>query len=102
MSTAQTVNQKICPHPNTLTNATLIAIKQDKPILLDYYLYSKQKKCKLVKTQENDTILYKTNDEYTSPLQKLFKIDNSNVDGDKGDMLAISQNSVYILSANIL
>ena len=69
--------------------------------MLDYYLYSKNKQCRLVKTQDKDTILYKSNEEYTSPLKKLFKIDASQ--GSEGcDVIAVSENSVYLVHSNVL
>ena len=45
--------------------------------MLDYYYASVRKECKLVKTQDKDTILYKNGDEYTSPLKRVFQIDAS-------------------------
>ena len=97
----QTDMASMIPHETTLTHAATIGIKYDKPIMLDYYLFAKQKKCRLVKPQEKDTILYKSNQEYTSPLQKLFKIDSSQR-SDGCDVLAISENSIYIVHSNIV
>lgn len=102
MSVTTTTSEDVSPHHTTLKHASLIAMKQDKPIMLDYYSNSLQKQCKLVKTQDKDTILYKSQEEYTSPLQKLFKIDTS-VQGDgRCDMIAISENSIYIVHSNVL
>ena len=75
MSVSSSTSEDFSPHHTTLKHASLLAMKQDKPIMLDYYAISRQKQCKLVKTQDKDTILYKSQEEYTSPLQKLFKID---------------------------
>lgn len=93
------------PHSATLKHASLVSIKDDKPIMLDYYVSSKSNTSRLVKTQDKDTILFKSNDEYTSPLKKLFKVDQSkrNEQGrDCCDMIAISENSIYIVHSNIL
>lgn len=107
MSLSQTTenNSITVPHHNTLQHASMVSIKDDKPIMLDYYVGSKHNNVRLVKTQDKDTILFKTNDEYTSPLKKLFKIDQSkrNEQGrDCCDMIAISENSIYIIHSNIL
>ena len=101
MSQTATESVANCPHVNTLQHASQLAIKQDKPIMLDYYVNSKQKQCRLVKTQEQDTILYKSNEEYTSPLKKLFKIDSS-ARGNECDVIAISENSIYVVHSNLL
>jgi len=91
----------ITPHEATLKHASTLAIQQDRPIMLDYYYTSMRKECKLVKTQEKDTILYKNNDEYTSPLKKVFQIDGSLTETGK-DIICISENSLYIVHSNIL
>ena len=94
-------NTEYIPHDITMRHASTLAIKQDKPIMMDYYVYSRQKQCRLVKTQDNDTILYKSNEEYTSPLKKLFKIDASQ--GTDGcDIIAISENSIYVVHSNLM
>ena len=92
---------QVTPHEATMRHAALLALQQDKPILLDYYYPSLKKQCKLVKTQDKDTILFKNGDEYTSPLKKVFQIDASNTEAGK-DIICISENSVYIVQSNIL
>lgn len=89
------------PHFETMRHACVIAIKQDKPIMMDYYAYAMLGKCSLKKTSEGDTILFKSQDEYTSPLKKVFKIDKSLTNG-KTDIICISENSIYIVNSNIL
>jgi hypothetical protein len=95
------MSTSILPHTSTLTNVSKISIKDDKPIMLDYYVASFQRQCKLVKTQDQDTILYKSNEEYTSPLNKLVKVETS-ASSTGCDVVAISENSIYILHSNIL
>jgi len=89
------------PHAATLAHASKLSIEQDKPIMHDYYLDSMKGACKLVKTQDKETILYKNNDEYTSPLKKVFQIDASASATGK-DIICLSENSVYIVHSNIL
>ena len=89
------------PHQITLKHASMLAIENDKPILLDYYMDSMNGRCRLVKTQDNDTILFKNKDEHTSPLKKVMQIDASR--GEAGhDIICVSENSVYIILSNIL
>lgn len=89
------------PHAETMKHASIIAIKQDKPIMMDYFAYAQLKKCSLKKTTDGDTILYKSQDEYTSPLKKVFKIDKSST-ATGTDIVCISENSIYIIHSNIL
>ena len=89
------------PHATTLKHASSIAIEQDRPIMLDYYASSISRACKLVKTQDQDTVLYKNTEEYTSPLQKVFQIDASQTDSGK-DIICMSENSIYIVHSNII
>ena len=91
----------VSPHPTTLAHAAKLALQQDRPIMLDYYYPSIKRECKLVKTQDKDTILYKNGDEYTSPLKKVFQIDGSLTNTGK-DIICISENSLYIVHSNIL
>ncbi len=91
----------IPPHAETLKHASLLAIKQDKPIMLDYFAHAQLKKCSLKKTSDGDTILYKSQDEYTSPLKKVFKIDKSKT-ANGCDVICISENSIYLVHSNLL
>lgn len=89
------------PHFETMKHASVLAIKQDKPIMMDYYAHAQLGKCALKRTSDGDTILFKSQDEYTSPLKKVFKIDKSQ--GQKGtDIICISENSIYIVHSNLL
>lgn len=91
------------PKAVTLTHAATLGISQDKPIMLDYYKSSMMHECRLVKTQDSDTILYKNECEYTSPLRKVFQVDESADEHDNTkDIICISENSVYIVHSNIL
>jgi len=90
------------PQAVTLTHAATLGMTQDKPVMFDYYTPSLNKQCRLVKTQDNDTILYKNEGEYTSPLRKVFQVDASVDDQNTKDIICISENSVYIVHSNIL
>ena len=89
------------PHPVTLKNASVLAIENDKPILLDYYLDSMNGRCRLVKTQDQDTILFKNKDEHTSPLKKVMQINTSRTETGH-DIICVSENSIYVVHSNIL
>ena len=95
MTTEQLSHENIRPSSGTLAQASAIAIQQDKPIMLDYYTASiNQKGARLVKTNEGENIIFKSNDEFTSPLKRVFKTDQ--------DIIALSTNSIYVLHASVL
>jgi hypothetical protein len=82
------------PNEKVLTHAAKIAVERDMPILLDYYADTKSGKAFL--GEDSDTkekILVKSPDEYTSPVQKMFKA--------KDDYIIMTENSIYIVSGNI-
>lgn len=79
------------PNEKVLLHAAKIAIEKDKPILLDYYKDTRTGAAFL--GQEKDTgekYLVKGPEEYTSPVQKMFKA--------KDDYIVETENSIYIVS----
>lgn len=83
----------IIPNEKTLVNAAKIALKYDKPILLDYYNDSNNNKACIGLCNNNDKIIIKSKDEYTSPIQNIFKVDN--------DYITMTENSIYLLSGEV-
>jgi hypothetical protein len=82
------------PNEKVLNHAAKIAMEQDKPILLDYYMDTKLGKAFLGEDGETkEKILVKNPEEYTSPVKKMFKA--------KDDYIIVTENSVYIVSGNI-
>jgi hypothetical protein len=82
------------PGEKVLIHAARIAIEQDKPILLDYYKETRVGTAFLGEDGETkEKILVKSPEEYTSPIQKMFKA------GD--DCIIVTENSVYIVSGAI-
>jgi hypothetical protein len=94
MSVPATIVASDLPCDKVLIHAARIAIEQDKPILLDYYKETRVGTAFL--GEDSDTkekILVKSAEEYTSPIQKMFKA------GD--DCIIVTENSVYIVSGAI-
>mgnify|MGYP001203351637 CR=1 FL=1 len=70
-----------------------ISITEDKPIMLDYWVDSLEKKV-LIGIRDNDEkLLVKNAEEYTSPIAKIFKVDNV--------FIICTENSIYVTSSNI-
>jgi hypothetical protein len=82
------------PTEKLLTHAAKIAIETDKPILLDYYGDTKAGTAFLGEDADTkEKILFKNNEEYTSPITKLYKT----ADG----YIMVTENSVYLVHGNI-
>lgn len=74
-------------------HATKVAILEDKPIVLDYWTSSLEKTCLIGVRSNNEKLLVKSEDEYTSPIAKIFKVDT--------EYIIVTANSVYIVAADI-
>ena len=82
------------PSDKTLLHAARIAIEQDKPIMLDYYLDTKEGRAFLGEdSTTKEKMLVRSEEEYTSLIQKIFKV--------KDDFIVITENSLYIVSGAI-
>jgi hypothetical protein len=82
------------PSAQTLLQAARQAQAMDRPILLDYYADSFFGKAVIGEDPETkDKLLVKSPEEFTSLIQKIFKV------GD--DYLVHTENSIYIISARI-
>jgi hypothetical protein len=70
-----------------------ISISEDKPIMLDYWLDSLNKKVLIGVKDNNEKLLVKNAEEYTSPIVKIFKLDTV--------YIICTENSIYITSSDI-
>ena len=80
------------PSASVLLRASQIAIDEDKPIYLDYYRDSLEKKC-CIGVQETTKYLVKSDSEYTSTIQNVFKCETC--------YIISTENSLYIVSLEI-
>jgi hypothetical protein len=60
------------PPASVLVRAAQVSVSEDKPIYLDYYADSLEKKC-CIGVQETTKYLVKSDSEYTSTIQSVFK-----------------------------
>jgi hypothetical protein len=82
------------PPASVLLRAAKVSIDEDKPIYLDYYQDSLEKKCCVgVNQTDNTKFLVKSNEEYTSTIQNIFKCETC--------YIVATENSLYIISTDV-
>jgi hypothetical protein len=81
------------PSNTCLQHCVKLAITEDKPIMLDYFSLSLEKKVLIGVRENNEKLLVKSEEEYTSPIEKIFKVDT--------EYIISTENSLYIVSAGI-
>jgi hypothetical protein len=88
---APAAQQQPMPSPAVLIQAAKLAMAQDKPILLDYFMDSATDKAFVgMDPETNEQMLVKSADEFTSLIQKMYKVGN--------DYIIMTENSIYITS----
>ena len=80
------------PPASVLLRSAQIAIEQDVPIYLDYYTDSLEKKC-CIGVNETEKFLVKSDSEYTSTIQNVFKCETC--------YLVRTENSLYVVDAGV-
>ena len=88
---AQPINR--IPTYACFQHATKVAILEDKPIILDYWMSSLDKTCLIGVRSNNEKLLVKSEDEYTSPIAKIFKVET--------EYIIMTENSLYCVCASI-
>jgi|TARA_B110000285_G_C14995299_1_gene548509 hypothetical protein len=87
-------DENLVPCAAALTNAAKLSIRDDKPIMLDYYCDSCNNPEVLIGVKTNDEkLLVRSSEEYTSPISKIFKVSE--------DYIVVTENSIYIVSSKI-
>lgn len=81
------------PSDITLQHASKLAIVEDKPIMLDYWTASVDKKALVGVRESGEKLLVKSAEEYTSPIAKFYK--------SATEYIIITENSIYIVSSDI-
>jgi hypothetical protein len=81
------------PSASVLLRAAQLAIDDDKPMYLDYFRDSVEKKCCVGVQPDNTKYLVKSDSEYTSTIQNIFKCETC--------YIVATENSLYIVSTDI-
>ena len=77
----------------TLQHASKLGVTEDKPIMLDYWTGSVDKQVLIGGREGGEKLLVKSEDEYTSPIVKIYKVDE--------DYIILTENSLYLISADV-
>ena len=81
------------PSDVTLKHAAKLSIVDDKPVMMDYWTYSLDKKALIGARENGEKLLVKSEDEYTSCIQKFYKSGT--------EYIIITENSIYLVSNDI-
>ena len=81
------------PTDITLKHAAKLAVVEDKPIMLDYWTASVDKKALVGVRESGEKLLVKSAEEYTSPIAKFYKSGT--------EYIIITENSIYLVSSDI-
>jgi hypothetical protein len=81
------------PSDVTLRHAAKLSIVEDKPVMLDYWTRSLDKKALIGVKENNEKLLVFSEDEYTSPIAKFYKSGT--------EYIVITENSIYLVSSDI-
>ena len=81
------------PSDITLKHAVKLSIVEDKPIMLDYWSSSLDKKALIGVRGNNEKLLVKSEDEYTSTISKFYK--------SAEEYIIITENSIYLVDQGI-
>lgn len=88
---ASAKQQLTLPSDKTLQQATKLSLKLVKPI--DFYFYVESLKGNIsIVNVDGEKIVFKNEDEHTSPILNTYKSDNS--------FIVVTENTIYLLSTN--
>ena len=93
MTETESTQKYTMPSNATCQHCCKLSVADDKPIMLDYWTSSLDKNVLIGVRSNGEKLLVKSEDEYTSPISKIFKVET--------EYLIETENSLYIVSAGI-
>jgi len=81
------------PSASCLTHCAKLGCTVDKPIMMDYWVDSHEGKIIIGMRDDSEKLLVKSEDEFTSPISKIYKIEN--------EYIVVTENSIYVVSSEI-
>lgn len=92
-TTASNTSTYRLPSDLTFQHAAKLALVEDKPIMLDYWIDSVDKRSLIGIRESGEKLLVKSEEEYTSPISKFYRSGT--------ELIIITENSIYIVSSEI-
>jgi len=81
------------PSSKCLQHASKLGLVEDKPLMLDYWTSSLDKKCLIGVRENEEKLLVKDEEQYTSPITKIYKVDQ--------EFIIVTENSIYLVHCDI-
>lgn len=81
------------PSDITLKHLAKLGVVEDKPVMFDYWTDSCDKQVLIGVRESGEKLLVKSEDEYTSPVNKIYKVEQ--------EYIIVTENSIYVVSSNI-
>ncbi len=81
------------PSSKCLQHASKLGLVEDKPLMLDYWTASLDKKCLIGVRENEEKLLVKDEEQYTSPITKIYKVDQ--------EFIIVTENSIYLVHCEI-
>lgn len=81
------------PSSLCMSHCCKLSVSEDKPIMLDYWTDSLDKNVLVGVRDNQEKLLVKNEEEYTSPIIKIYKIEK--------EYIIVTENSIYIVSSEI-
>jgi len=73
-----------------LQHSCKLAIVQDKPVMMDYWTASLDKSIIIGVRESGEKLLVKSEDEYTSPIANIYKVET--------EYIIVTENPIYLIS----
>jgi hypothetical protein len=87
--TPELANGYRIPDVLTIQHAVRLSIIEDKPIMMDYWTSSLDKKALIGVKDNKEKLLVKDAEQYTSPVSKIFRV--------ASEYIIMTENSIYIV-----
>lgn len=81
------------PSASCLTHCAKLGVADEKPIMMDYWTDSREGKIIIGMRDDDEKLLVKSEDEFTSPISKIYKVEN--------EYIVVTENSIYVVSSDI-
>ena len=93
-SSSLTLRPEQNPSTAGLEYASKLAIREDKPVLFDYWTDSVSGNILVgVRSENEEKLLVKNAEEYTSPIKDIYRAGT--------DLVVVTENSIYLIADNV-